>query len=138
MFQYALRVSAPPGHEYAFYGVSTDLVGNTERKRPDPIYVSVTGVSVQDDVPLSFGLSPNYPNPFNPLTTIRYELDRTEVARLEVFDILGRRIALLADGAHTAGRHQVVWDAKGTASGVYFYRLSQGRRSEVRSMVLLR
>lgn len=67
-----------------------------------------------------------YPNPFNPYTTLRFTLTKAGDVRLEVFDVLGRRVALLADGPHTAGPHAVRFDAPGLPTGTYLYRLQAG------------
>jgi hypothetical protein len=69
-------------------------------------------------------LAQNYPNPFNPVTSIRFALPEAAAVRLEVFDVLGRRVALLADGKRGAGWHEARWDASGVPSGLYLYRLS--------------
>ncbi|MEX2656577.1 MAG: T9SS type A sorting domain-containing protein [Balneolales bacterium] len=78
------------------------------------------------DLPQRFALHHNYPNPFNPATVIRYELPRTSEVRLEVFDLLGRRVATLVDGPVQAGRHEAHFNASRLSSGVYLYRLQAG------------
>lgn len=89
-------------------------------------------------VPEGTSLGINYPNPFNPQTTISYQLAEEGFARLEVYNLLGQRVALLADGQHTTGVHRVTWDAGSHAGGVYFYRLVTPTFSETRRMVLLK
>lgn len=86
----------------------------------------VTGVegSVAGETPTSFRLEQNYPNPFNPTTVVRYQLPAASAVRLEVFDILGRKVALLVDRQEGAGDHQVQFDGNGLASGIYEYRLT--------------
>ncbi|MTI88655.1 MAG: T9SS type A sorting domain-containing protein [Balneolaceae bacterium] len=75
--------------------------------------------------PLTFMLQQNYPNPFNPSTTIEYWIPITSRVKLEIFDVLGRRVLLLVDKAnHGAGTYQKRWDSGGLSSGVYYYRLS--------------
>ncbi len=88
-------------------------------------------------LPSSPHLAQNYPNPFNPSTTIAFYLPRTARVRLEVFNVLGRRVTSLIDHRLSAGSHQVVWDAQDAASGVYFYRLSTEAFATTRKMVLL-
>ena len=88
-------------------------------------------------VPVAFGLEQNYPNPFNPSTVIRYRIAEAGQVRLSVHDLLGREMAVLVDQAIPAGRYGVRWDARGFASGVYFYRLTAGKSVEVRRMLLL-
>lgn len=84
------------------------------------------------------GLSANYPNPFNPTTIIPYELPAAGHVTLEVFDMLGRRLALLVDEAVSAGRHEVRFDAGNLSSGVYLYRLQTGDVVQTRQMVLVK
>jgi subtilisin family serine protease len=85
-----------------------------------------------------FLLLPNYPNPFNPSTTIRYELPGNSDVRLEVYDMLGRRVALLVNEARQAGTHQAVFDASALSSGVYIYRLQAGGLVQTRKMLLIK
>lgn len=85
-----------------------------------------------------FTLHQNYPNPFNPATTIRFELSRRGWIVLEVFNLLGERVAVLAEGMLNAGEHTLPFHAAYLPSGVYFYRLNAGGFSESRKMVLLR
>lgn len=99
------------------------------------------GVSISlppDTRPLEFNLHKNYPNPFNPVTVIRYQLPVNSEVRLEVFDILGRRVAVLVDGLVEAGTHEVSFDASTLASGVYLYRLQAGDFVQARQMVLVK
>jgi cyanophycinase len=80
----------------------------------------------------------NYPNPFNPFTIISYELPVAMNVRLEIFDLLGRRISVLTDGFKSSGRHQVAWNADGLGSGVYLYRLNTADFTQTKSCILLR
>lgn len=74
--------------------------------------------------PDHFTLLPNYPNPFNPSTNIHYRLPATMKVTIAIYDILGRKVAMLSNGQQqTAGSHLVRWDAHNLASGVYFYRV---------------
>ena len=93
-------------------------------------------------LPEAFALGPNYPNPFNPSTIIPYQLAASAEVRLEVFNLLGQRIATLVDGARPAGFHTATWhatDAAGRAvgAGVYIYRMTVGVESQTGRMVLL-
>lgn len=90
------------------------------------------------DIPLRHALHQNYPNPFNPNTNIRFDLPEQSDVSLEVFDITGRRIALLSRGHHTAGTHTVSFDASGLSSGVYFYHLQADDFLETRHMTLVK
>ncbi len=94
-------------------------------------------------LPPSFTLMHNYPNPFNPSTTIEYRLTRSEHVVLTVHDLLGQRIQTLIDGTRPAGTYSVRWDGKDDTghlmpSGVYFYRMRAGKRVEGRPMHLVK
>ena len=93
-------------------------------------------------LPARLHLGQNYPNPFNPSTIIPYQLPAATRVRLEVFNILGQRVATLVDGARPAGFHTATWNGtdasgRGVGSGVYLYRLLGGGERLTRSMVLL-
>ncbi len=85
-----------------------------------------------------FALWQNYPNPFNPKTVISGQWPGDSEVRLEVFDILGRKVATLADGQYPAGKYTFAFDGTNLASGVYVYRLTAGSYSAVRKMFLIR
>ena len=94
-------------------------------------------------VPSQFALVQNFPNQFNPETTIAYDLSERAPVRLEIYDILGQRVRVLMDEVQVAGRYQVRWDGRnaqgqGVGSGVYFYRLQAGGFNQVRRMLLLK
>ena len=108
----------------------------------DPI-TSVVEEVESEVLPTSLDLSPNYPNPFNALTLIRFMLPEAGEARLELCDLLGQRIASVTSGHYSPGSYEVVWDGKDedgreVASGVYLYRLQAGDQVRVRKMLLLR
>ncbi|MGM0739377.1 MAG: Ig-like domain-containing protein, partial [Bacteroidota bacterium] len=90
------------------------------------------------DLPQQFKLEQNYPNPFNPTTLIGYELPVNSEVSLEVFDMLGRRVAVLVDGMVEAGSHQVNFDAARLSSGVYIYKLKAGSQTITRKMTLVK
>jgi hypothetical protein len=97
-------------------------------------------MSVKDGpvIPNDFGLRQNYPNPFNPSTTIRYELPKSSIVRLSVYDILGREVSVLVNGRKDPGVYEVKFDPLGLASGVYFYRLQAGDFTQTKRLLLLR
>ncbi|NNE69689.1 MAG: DUF1929 domain-containing protein [Rhodothermales bacterium] len=97
-----------------------------------------TPTESEPEIPDGFSLDAAYPNPFNPVTTIGYELPRSVQVSLEVFDISGRRVKLLAEGVQPAGVHRVQFDASRLPSGVYFYRLLAGDFGVTRSVVLIK
>jgi len=100
-----------------------------------PLADNAAGAS---DLPKAFGIEQNYPNPFNPSTTIRFALPRASHVRLNVFNVAGERVATLIDSEAPAGYHTVKLDARGLASGVYFYKIEAGNFTETKKMVLLR
>ncbi len=88
-------------------------------------------------------LKPNFPNPFNPRTTLAFELAETKSVRLSIYSLSGRLVRTLVDGTRSEGRHEVQWDGLdshglSTPSGTYFYRLQAGGVDQTRSMVLVR
>lgn len=83
-------------------------------------------------------LLPNYPNPFNPRTTIRFDAPSTGMVSLKVYDLLGREIRTLLEGEVVAGQHLVPFDAAGLASGTYIYRLHGDGFSQSKAMLLVR
>ena len=89
--------------------------------------------SGDENLPDKFELHGNYPNPFNPATTISYSLPESMHITVEIYDIIGRRVARLVNQQQGAGTHNVVWDASSAASGTYLYRLVG--RSESNSVV---
>jgi hypothetical protein len=99
----------------------------------------LTGVpSMPGGVPTQFALSQNYPNPFNPSTNIQYTLQSSGKVRLAVYDLLGREVAVLVNGAQNAGTHEVTFSRPGLGSGVYFYTLQTASGVSTRKMVLLK
>ncbi len=147
------NVNAPA--EVGFYdtpGSALDLVSNG-----DQVYVAdgIYGVFIlqydtsvgiseeRDELPEKFSLYPNYPNPFNPSTTIEYALPKQVQVSLIIYNALGEQIAILENSIRTAGHHRVVWhaiDQQGVAvgSGIYFYQLRAGSEVLTGKMILIR
>jgi hypothetical protein len=98
--------------------------------------VSVPGRS--ESIPSQFTLSQNYPNPFNPSTTIRYELPKSSMVRVSVYDILGREVSVLVNERKNAGAYEVRFDAAGLASAVYLYRLYAGDFTRTKRLMVLK
>lgn len=110
-----------PGAIYALDGFST----------------APTSAPPEPDAP-TFALRQNYPNPFRNRTTAMYDLATAAHVTLEVFNVLGQRVAILAEGLRSAGRHEVTFDARALASGVYFYRLRAASFEATRQMLVVR
>ena len=100
---------------------------------------TITGVhrTENSSLPDRYSLSQNYPNSFNPSTTIRYDLPRAANVTLRIFNALGQVVAVLVNREMEAGYHQVHWSAT-LPSGVYFYRLQAGEYVETRKMMFLK
>jgi hypothetical protein len=89
-----------------------------------------------DNLPSGFSLEQNFPNPFNPSTTIRYGLPNRSHVSLTVFNTLGQQVALLENGEQEAGYHEVKFGGAGLSSGLYFYRLQAGMYVETKKFAL--
>ena len=124
--------------------------GFIDVKAPQPQYITdspdylydkeFTGIkgSEPQSTPATHLLLSNFPNPFNPSTLITYHLPRFTRATLHVYNIHGQLIETLVDAHQHSGVHQVLWDATGLGSGIYFYELNAGSYMEVRKCMLLR
>ena len=97
-----------------------------------------TGVDQPVGAPARFILHQNFPNPFNPSTTIAYDLHASAQVTLKLYDALGREVQTLVDQHQAAGSHKVTLTATGLASGMYVYRLAAGGVVHARSLVVLR
>jgi hypothetical protein len=89
-------------------------------------------------IPTEYTLHNAYPNPFNPSTTIRFDLPEATKVRLAVYDMLGREVAVLADGERPAGQYSLRFDAGKLSSGTYIYRLQTGNYVQTRKMMLVK
>ncbi len=88
-------------------------------------------------------MDPNYPNPFNPATTIRYALPEASDVRLTIYNVLGQQVRALVQGHQEAGYYRVTWDGRDdngrvVSSGVYLYRFVSSGLVETRRMLLLK
>jgi len=91
-----------------------------------------------EGTPDQYVLAQNYPNPFNPETRIEFRIQKSEFARLSVYDLLGREVAVLVNEEKPPGVFTVTWGATGLTSGVYFYQLRAGEFVQTRRLILLR
>jgi uncharacterized repeat protein (TIGR01451 family) len=121
--------------------IETDPVTANNIDR-DSTWIRDAATDVQTDQPAElperYALAQNYPNPFNPATRIAFDLPTAAEVRLEVYNMIGQRVAVLHEGRLPAGRHTAQWEAGDFASGVYLYRLIAGRFVQTRKMVLLK
>jgi hypothetical protein len=86
----------------------------------------------------AFALKGNFPNPFNPVTTIHYTVPAEMHVALKVYNVIGQEVATLLDGIVNGGEHQTTWDASSVPSGVYYYRLEAGHNVSVGKMSLIK
>ncbi len=103
-----------------------------------PLSEVITDVESEVQLPTHFSLSKNYPNPFNPSTSIRYGLPLASFVTLTVYNTLGQEVTQLVNGEQQAGYHDVVFRGDGLASGVYFYRLQAGDFVASKKLLLLK
>ena len=121
------------GEEYILDGVGETTVPSAERflLKRKPV------------IPITFALHKNFPNPFNPITTLRYDLPSDALVTLSIYDMLGKEITQLVNTNQQAGFKSVQWDAtdsmgKSVSAGVYLYKIEAGEFVETRKMVLLK
>jgi hypothetical protein len=98
----------------------------------------LTDVNDQDKIPSEFGLCQNFPNPFNPTTTIRFSLPKEEYTMLKVYNILGEEVKTLVSENLAAGVYNIPFDASDLASGIYIYRIKAGNFVKTSKMQLLK
>ena len=101
-------------------------------------YNGVTGINDNSKTPKSFALLQNFPNPFNPSTTINFVIQKKSQVNLSVFNTLGVKVAELVNGNRNAGEYQVDFNASGLPSGVYLYKLITGNFSSSNKMIILK
>ncbi|HEX7069435.1 MAG TPA: T9SS type A sorting domain-containing protein, partial [Rhodothermales bacterium] len=131
--------------DYAYYAWQTGAGGDPGAINRDAsewallTFGGGTAIEQRPEVPGAFVLEQNYPNPFNPTTTIEFGLKRAGNVNVSVFNALGQRVAVLANGVQQAGTYRVEWDAANAPSGVYLYQLEvDGQVVAARKMVLMR
>ncbi len=104
-------------------------------------FTTASGVAVErlgGDVPSDFRLYPSYPNPFNPKTTIKFDIAAPSVVRLAIYDTRGRQVKVLVSEQLTPGRYEYSWDASTHPSGLFIYRLDAGAFSQTGGMMLIK
>ena len=143
-------VSTPAGSgiEFSVTDITTtDVNGNAITLHPISRTVTIGGETaiknVSVEIPTAFSLKQNFPNPFNPSTTIDYEIPIYSQVRLEIYNLLGAKIKTLVDTQQQPGHYSVVWDTKDengstVSGGMYLYRLQAGSYVDVRKMLLIR
>jgi len=124
------------GEQYYYWLQTVGIDGVSEK-------ISGGKITSVTSMPSEFKAKSPYPNPFNPTTTIHYEIPETIYVKLVIYDILGRKIAVLQNGMMNAGVHEAKWDGRNnngdlTGSGVYVYQLIAGEHKAQGKMLFLR
>lgn len=117
------------------------LVSNryyTQTYQPSRTFQPV-GTEIKREIPDRVELFQNYPNPFNPSTTISFYIDQSSKVKIQVFNMLGQKIATLTDAVKSAGKHNLRWNAEGLSSGIYFYQLNvEGKETLTKQLILMK
>jgi len=136
-----------PGTSWVYALVAVYNAGNADyANKSAPIYSSVQSPVTEDDVtaiPMVTALKTNYPNPFNPSTTIAFDVAKEGKVCIEVFNIKGQKVKTIVNETYGVGKHSVVWNGddlhgRSVGSGVYFYRMTSGDYNSVRKMILMK
>jgi hypothetical protein len=119
------------------------VTGDSGLVARDSILANVVGVTgIEDDwqnqIPKEFVLMQNYPNPFNPITTIRFGVPRAAHVKIEIFNIIGQRVATISNQQIKAGYHEIHLNASALGSGIYFYRMSSEGFVQVRKLMVIK
>lgn len=130
------------GIKYYFWVKAADRFCN-ERisgfSAPDSVVPGGIGISTQqNELPQVFALYQNYPNPFNPVTTICYDVPKSVLVTIVVYDLLGREIKTLVNEKKDAGRYELIFDATNLASGVYIYKMIAGDFTSIKKLILVK
>ncbi len=112
---------------------STMLYGSPGRKN-----VIVNAHNIKDEIPHKYSLSQNFPNPFNPVTIINYDLPERSDVTLKIYDILGREVDVLVNETKNAGSYSIKFEANSLSSGIYLYRLHTNNFHKTNKMILLK
>jgi hypothetical protein len=143
---YTIDLSAWPGGSFnVFFEVTyEDTCGNELRLQLDPEFdPNSLPTDIPDSKSASYELGQNFPNPFNPVTLINFELASNELVSLKVYDASGKLVRTLVNEVRNAGVHNEEWDGRDNtgalvSSGVYFYRMTAGTFKQTKRMVLLK
>jgi len=125
------------------YAVTATDFGLNESAKSEPITVNAVGINKMAEIPTEFALRANYPNPFNPETTIEFALPKTSQVTLTIYNLNGQLVQQLVQDEYQAGYQRVIWNGKdylgrAVGSGVYIYTLKAGDFHQTRKMILMR
>ncbi|MEX2572831.1 MAG: T9SS type A sorting domain-containing protein, partial [Balneolaceae bacterium] len=131
---YVYRIIAGEGDRQRFIDLLPGRARTIDREYEQ---LTLTRIGAEEVI-LATAIDPNYPNPFNPVTTIEYRLTEFTRVRLQVFDLLGRRVATLIDEGQPPGIHRVQFDGSDKASGLYLLRIQAGDYTNVQKLTLIK
>jgi len=127
------------------YGRYPDNSTTWQLMDPTPGSTNAGGLSINDNIviPSRYTLHQNFPNPFNPVTTLRYELPENGLVNITIYDMLGRQVKTLINQTQDAGYKSIIWDAtndygKPVSAGIYLYQIQAGEYMQTKKMVLLK
>ena len=128
---------------YELYGsgqaVAAGELGESVLSKLAELDKEIVGVKDAEEIlPGAYKLYRNYPNPFNPTTTIKYDIAKHSQVKLIVYDILGRQVSVLVNKEQKAGKYTIQYNANRLSSGIYFYRLQAGNYTKVYKMIVLK
>jgi hypothetical protein len=123
--------------EYLYWSVQA-LDNNFEGSNWAQEKITLVEDEIISNLPTSYSLDQNFPNPFNPSTTIDYSVPEVSFITLKVFDVLGNEIETLVNEEKPVGRYEINFDASSLPSGVYFYKLRGGNFVDTKKMILLK
>ncbi len=126
-----------PEQNSVTYSIVLDKIEGVDKLSSDVVITAVSGNGNQTS-PKVFELSQNYPNPFNPSTVIRYQLAKSELVKLTIYNLLGQKVAELVNEKQNEGLHEITFNARNLSSGVYFYSINAGTFTSTKKMLLLK
>ena len=126
-----------------FYRVSSFSTEWSEYSEILSVILEDLDISNGDNMPISYKIHQNHPNPFNPVITIRYDLPEDGLVNITIYDMMGKQINTLVSGQQTAGYNTVQWNATNilgepVSAGLYLYTIHAGKFTQTKKMVLLK
>ena len=143
MVQVAFTPTEPIIYTSNFFVISNDSEMDTLIVPVSGVGIMLARIELDAQLPHILVLYPNYPNPFNPVTTLRYDLPEKVLVTITIYDMLGRQVKTLMDQTLNAGYKSLIWDAtndygKPVSAGVYLYQIHAGKHISTKKMVLLK
>jgi len=124
---------------YGFEGNVGFQVNMTVGSAIDPYQMDNSYLlGINDTQPTKYALDQAYPNPFNPMTTIRYSVKELGNVDISIYDMIGREVARLVDDIKAPGTYQIVWDANKHPSGIYFVKMTSGYFTTTQKLMLVK